>query len=130
MDFNKIKNLISGIGGRCIIIEDNEPKYVLLGFDEFSNMVGSLKNIDNVFEGEAGLPKKNTVDTVNTANIANTVNTAENDIDDIDKKNKEIIVDEESGIVKNSDIIDDVSADLFGVKEESAGEIRIEDLPF
>ena len=47
MDLNELKNLISKTGGKYIIIENDNPKYVIMDFNEFKKIVPGNNNLNS-----------------------------------------------------------------------------------
>ncbi len=48
--WDKIKKILQKEGGKCIIIEENEPSYVVLTFDEYEKKIAGSDTSDNQAE--------------------------------------------------------------------------------
>ncbi len=48
--WDKIKKILQKEGGKCIIIEENQPAYVVLTFDEYEKKINDSGSVDNQFE--------------------------------------------------------------------------------
>lgn len=47
--WNEIKKILQNIGGRCIIIENNKPSYVVSTFEDYQSLVNnSDKELEKV----------------------------------------------------------------------------------
>ncbi len=42
MEFNELKKLINLTGGKYVFLENNEPSFVLMSFDEYKKLVENL----------------------------------------------------------------------------------------
>ena len=52
--WNSIKSILKDNASKCLIIEDGEPKYVVLSFQEYQQLQGNEKNsiVEENFEEE------------------------------------------------------------------------------
>ena len=52
--WNSIKSILKDNTSKCLIIEDGEPKYIVLSFEEYQKLQGSEKNsiVEENFEEE------------------------------------------------------------------------------
>ena len=52
--WNSIKSILKDNASKCLIIEDGEPKYIVLPFEEYQQLIGAEKNsiVEENFEEE------------------------------------------------------------------------------
>ena len=66
--WKKIKNILSKEGGKCIIVEDNQPSYIVMKLEDYDiNEVN--RNVDYLKAGEAEKAEEKTEEKVDGEDV-------------------------------------------------------------
>ena len=108
--FRQIKDLLRLFNGKCIIVEDDEPRYVLLSFEEYTALRGGSERSERLISAMVGLPEQE----------------AGKEMEHLEEVNKETeMLYHAKGEASE---VSEIALELPVEKERS--EYRIEDIPF